>query len=87
MAGQMGLEHEVLQTLKKGSFVVHYKGQGAYSWDVELGRLENEGKRSRDELDDIRHKMRERYSILKGVSYQSQPIMGEPSKPEEASEW
>lgn len=87
MAGEMGLDHEVLRTLKKGDFVVHYKGQGAYNWPVELGRLENEGTRSRDELDDIRHKMRERYSVLMGVKYGEHPVIGKPEKPEEASEW
>lgn len=69
MASEMGLEPEVLGALKKGEFAIHYKGEGAYRWLVNLGRLERLGKRSRDELDAIRHQMREKYSVLAGLKY------------------
>lgn len=69
MATEMGLEPEVLGALKKGQFVLHYKGDRAYHWPVNLGRLERQGKRSRDELDSIRHDMRQKYSVLAGLRY------------------
>lgn len=62
LAAEMGTSADHMAQ-QKGVFTTNVPVRGALrSWTVEFGKLEAEGKRSRDELDAIRHEMRQRYS-------------------------
>ncbi|MEJ6011420.1 hypothetical protein [Novosphingobium aquae] len=62
MANEIGINQEALNNVPKGRFLFASNGLGTQWWDVPLGKLERLGKRSSDELEVIRDRMRKAYS-------------------------
>lgn len=84
VAAEMGLEPYHFEKLRKGQFMMSFDRRDQARWEIELGRMSRLPKRSRDELELIRHQMRERYS------YQPEEPAPKPKddgEPVEASEW
>lgn len=72
---------------RKGRFHINFRNtvNGADYWDVEFGRLEAMNKRSLDELENIRYRMREAYS-WKPQPYQPEPT-SDPDDVAETGKW
>jgi hypothetical protein len=86
MASELGISPDFMHT-EKGTFITSFRNSQHYEqyWKVPFGELERQGRRSRDELEDIRYRMREAYS-WKPQAPQAEPS-SDPDDVAEAGKW